>query len=72
MSARRLLRMNGAGGTIHRRDLPMMRAAAGLFLAAVPAIALAQAPANPPVRIRGTIEKLDGQNSRSRIAAARA
>ncbi len=40
----------------------MMRLIAGLFVAAVPAIALAQAPANPPVRIRGTIEKLDGQN----------
>ncbi|TMA26557.1 MAG: hypothetical protein E6J78_13515 [Deltaproteobacteria bacterium] len=35
---------------------------AGLFLAALPAVVLAQAPANPPVRIRGTIEKLEGQN----------
>ena len=40
----------------------MMRMIAGLFVAAVPAIAVAQAPANPPVRVRGTIEKLDGQN----------
>ncbi len=40
----------------------MNRFAVGLFVAAVPAIALAQAPANPPVRIRGTVEKLDGQN----------
>lgn len=37
----------------------MMRLIAGLFLAAV---SLAQAPVSPPVRIRGTIEKLDGQN----------
>ena len=40
----------------------MMRFTAGLLIAAVPAIAVAQAPANPPVRIRGTIEKLEGQN----------
>jgi hypothetical protein len=40
----------------------MTRLIAGLFVAVVPAIALAQAPGNPPVRIRGTIEKLDGQN----------
>jgi hypothetical protein len=40
----------------------MMRAIVGLFVTAVPAIAVAQAPANPPVRIRGTLEKLDGQN----------
>src|SRR5438067_11642518 len=40
----------------------MTRFAVGLFAAAVPAIAFAQAPANPPVRIRGTVEKLDGQN----------
>jgi hypothetical protein len=39
-----------------------MRFAAGLLIAAVPAIAVAQAPANPPVRIRGTIEKLEGQD----------
>ena len=40
----------------------MMPLIAGLFVAALPAISLAQAPVNPPVRIRGTIEKLDGQN----------
>ena len=39
----------------------MIRAIAGLLVAAVSAVALAQAPANPPVRIRGTVEKLDGQ-----------
>lgn len=39
----------------------MLRAVAGLLIAAVSAAALAQAPANPPVRIRGTVEKLDGQ-----------
>lgn len=40
----------------------MLRHIAGLFVVAVPAIAIAQAPANPPVRIRGVIEKLDGQS----------
>src|SRR5216110_2054704 len=40
----------------------MTRFAVGLLAAAVPAIAFAQAPANPPVRIRGTIEKVEGQN----------
>ncbi|HXE37885.1 MAG TPA: hypothetical protein VN639_05375 [Azonexus sp.] len=39
----------------------MIRAIAGLLLAAVSAIAVAQAPANPPVRIRGVVEKIDGQ-----------
>ena len=33
----------------------------GLLIAAISAIALAQAPANPPVRIRGVVEKVDGQ-----------
>lgn len=39
----------------------MIRAIAGLLIAAVSAVAVAQAPANPPIRIRGTVEKLDGQ-----------
>jgi hypothetical protein len=39
----------------------MIRTIAALMIAAVSIAALAQAPANPPVRIRGTIEKLDGQ-----------
>ncbi len=39
----------------------MIRVIAGLLIAAVSAVAVAQAPANPPVRIRGTVEKLDGQ-----------
>jgi hypothetical protein len=39
----------------------MIRAIAGLLIAAVAAVAVAQAPANPPVRIRGTVEKIDGQ-----------
>ena len=39
----------------------MIRAIAGLLIAAVSALAVAQAPANPPVRIRGTVEKIDGQ-----------
>jgi hypothetical protein len=40
----------------------MIRVIAALLPAAVSVAALAQAPANPPVRIRGTLEKLDGQN----------
>jgi hypothetical protein len=32
-----------------------------VLLAALSAAAVAQAPANPPVRIRGTVESLDGQ-----------
>ncbi len=39
----------------------MIRVLAALLVAAVSAAALAQAPANPPVRIRGTVEKIDGQ-----------
>lgn len=38
----------------------MIRAIAAFTLVAVSAVAFAQAPANPPVRIRGTVEKLDG------------
>jgi hypothetical protein len=40
----------------------MIRVIAALPLAISSAAALAQAPANPPVRIRGTVEKLDGLN----------
>jgi len=40
----------------------MTRFTVGLLAAAVAANAFAQAPANPPVRIRGNIEKLEGQN----------
>jgi hypothetical protein len=40
----------------------MIRAITALLIAAISAVAFAQAPANPPVRIRGTVEKLDGQN----------
>jgi hypothetical protein len=39
----------------------MIRTVAALLIAAVSAVAVAQAPANPPVRIRGTVEKIDGQ-----------
>ena len=39
----------------------MIRAITALLVAALSAAAIAQAPANPPVRIRGTVEKLDGQ-----------
>jgi hypothetical protein len=39
----------------------MLRTLAALLLTAITATVLAQAPANPPVRIRGTVEKIDGQ-----------
>src|SRR5882724_9214704 len=39
----------------------MIRPIAAVLLAALSAAAAAQAPANPPVRIRGTVESLDGQ-----------
>lgn len=39
----------------------MIRAITALLVAALSAAAIAQAPANPPVRIRGTVEKFDGQ-----------
>src|SRR5437773_10653337 len=39
----------------------MIRTLVAVLLAAVSAAAAAQAPANPPVRIRGTVESLDGQ-----------
>jgi hypothetical protein len=39
----------------------MIRPIAAVLLAALSAVAAAQAPANPPVRIRGTVESLDGQ-----------
>ncbi|MGE5471628.1 MAG: hypothetical protein ACM3X0_12585 [Bacteroidota bacterium] len=37
----------------------MLRAVVLILLAAVCALALAQAPANPPVRIRGTVERIE-------------
>jgi len=37
----------------------MFRAIAALLIAAVSAVAIAQAPANPPVRLRGTVERID-------------
>ena len=39
----------------------MTRILVAVLLAALSAAAVAQAPANPPVRIRGTVESLDGQ-----------
>jgi hypothetical protein len=39
----------------------MTRILAAVLLAALSAAAIAQAPANPPVRIRGTVASLDGQ-----------
>jgi len=40
----------------------MIRAITALLIASIAAAAVAQAPANPPVRVRGTVEKIDGQN----------
>jgi hypothetical protein len=40
----------------------MLRAIAASLLVAVTAVAAAQAPANPPQRIRGMVEQLDGTN----------
>src|SRR5438093_4318755 len=37
----------------------MLRITAALLIAAVSAAAAAQAPANPPVRLRGTVERID-------------
>ena len=39
----------------------MIRFVAAALITVFSALALAQAPANPPVRIRGTVEKIDGQ-----------
>ena len=39
----------------------MIRTISALLLATIASIALAQAPANPPVRVRGTVEKIEGQ-----------
>ena len=39
----------------------MIRTLAAVLLAALSAAAFAQAPASPPVRIRGTVQSLDGQ-----------
>jgi len=39
----------------------MIRFVAAALITIFSAVALAQAPANPPVRIRGTVEKIDGQ-----------
>ena len=40
----------------------MFRTIAALLITAVSAAAIAQAPANPPVRIRGTVERIDRTN----------
>ena len=40
----------------------MVRTFSALLIAAVSAAAIAQAPANPPVRIRGTVERIDRTN----------
>src|SRR6266705_1308546 len=40
----------------------MIRVITALLVATLAAAAIAQAPANPPVRIRGTVEKIDGTN----------
>ena len=40
----------------------MLRSIAFALIAAISTAAIAQAPANPPVRVRGVVEKLDGNN----------
>ena len=40
----------------------MIRPLSAFLIAAVSAAAIAQAPANPPVRIRGTVERIDRTN----------
>ena len=40
----------------------MIRSILALLVAALSAAAIAQAPANPPVRIRGTVERIDRTN----------
>src|SRR5947207_11829700 len=40
----------------------MIRALSAFLIAAVSAAAIAQAPANPPVRLRGTVERIDRTN----------
>src|SRR5256885_15714767 len=40
----------------------MFRNVSAFLIAAVSAAAIAQAPANPPVRIRGTVERIDRTN----------
>ena len=40
----------------------MTRTLTALLIAAVSTVAIAQAPANPPVRIRGTVERIDRTN----------
>jgi hypothetical protein len=40
----------------------MTRVIALMLIAFVSAASLAQSPANPPTRIRGTVERIDGQN----------
>ena len=39
----------------------MIRVIAAFMITVASTLAIAQAPANPPVRIRGTIDKIDGQ-----------
>jgi hypothetical protein len=39
----------------------MIRFLIALLIASISVAAVAQAPANPPVRVRGTVEKFDGQ-----------
>src|SRR5207247_6626846 len=40
----------------------MIRTLSAFLIAAVSTVAIAQAPANPPVRIRGTVERIDRTN----------
>jgi len=44
-----------------QKEIPMIRTIAALLVTVISSVAFAQAPANPPVRLRGTVEKIDGQ-----------
>src|SRR5258706_11188338 len=51
-----------SGSVLPLEGDPLPRTLADLLIPAVSAVAVAQAPANPPVRIRGTVEKIQGTN----------
>src|SRR6266705_3432644 len=46
----------------------MIRTLSAFLIAAVSAAAIAQAPANPPVRIRGTVARIDRTNMNVKLA----
>jgi hypothetical protein len=46
--------------SFHYEETTMMRVIGALLIATVCTVTLAQAPTNPPVRVRGNVEKLEG------------